>query len=147
MAHTNQDDASIINRQKNEIDILTQKLNNVYSTDSARQRSLGHIIDALNEAIAMAKNIPELLDKTDPKYQRRRSEALRLQEYFRDALRDMETVLAGYQVYEPAQLKTGDEPQPEVAPSTEPHVELPPVIKELQERQETTNVVNFHKTL
>lgn len=96
MAHTDQDEASIIERQKQDIAHLNQQLNQVYGEESNRERAMTHVRLAMDEAIAMATRFAALpVVDGDMVGSKRRSEATRLAAYFRECKQNFEETLKG----------------------------------------------------
>lgn len=96
MAHTSQDEKSIIARQKLDIDILNQKLNQEISRQDTRDRGLSHVRVAMDEAVAMAERWQAIpVAAGDKQATRRRSEATRLAAYFRECKRSFDDELGG----------------------------------------------------
>lgn len=96
MTHTNQDETTIIRRQKQEIEILGQQVSQASAKQDTRDRAMNHARVAMDEAIGMATRFASLhVAEGDKAGGKRRSEATRLVAYFKECKRNFEDTLAG----------------------------------------------------
>lgn len=110
MTFTDQDSKSIIERQKKEMEALTQSVNTLRAEQQVRVRALEHVREAIEEAISMASRVAAVpVAPADEKSRKHRAEALALQAYFKKALRNFDSVLEGYPINEIAERPVSDE--------------------------------------